>query len=351
MNMDINTNQVSYAVIEGLEKIRLKGVIDNMMVDGSDIYWLEYDGQRLVKYSVVAQKCEFYDMPSVEMKSDECFAAVFMYNKKIYAFPRHTPYLIVFDITKKQFTKYDEVYKKNEIGFPKECEAFFWRSTQSGNMVFLLCRQENKVIEYCLDNGNIKVYLLPEKVKKPANIIYGVDSFYLSCADSSIYILDKNFNNAEKIYMPKSEKESFLDMSLTKHNLFFLPSLSEEIIIIDLKSLNVSYLDNYPDDFKYNGIQWSKYYKSCQCEKYIWYANRSANYILRIDKERELAEWIKMKMPSLKEEANYYFLKAGDGILYENEKNVEILFENIERKSNRNSDICIGNNIWQVLNR
>ena len=40
------------------------------------LYWLEYDAQRLVKYSVIENTCKFYEMPPIDCKGDECFAGI-----------------------------------------------------------------------------------------------------------------------------------------------------------------------------------------------------------------------------------------------------------------------------------
>ena len=107
-------------------------------------------------------------------------------------------------------------------------------------------------------------------------------------------------------------------------------------------------IDNYPDDFRYNELSWSRYHGSCENERYIWYANRSANYILRLDKKNDLAEWIKPEAPSLKEESEYY-VKSGKTMFREQETDIRILFEDMGKQYDSAAKTTIGSDIWRKL--
>lgn len=357
MNMDIKTKKMSFVLPKNMGGAFMKAVTDKMLVNGDAIYWLEYDAQHLVRYSVAGNTCKFYEMPVIDCKGEECFAGIAMYNQKIYMFPRYTPYLVIFDTVNEKFIVQDDLYQTlNTELFQRETE-FLFRSYQLGDALFFLRRKNknayrNTIIKYSLDSRNYETFVLSEEIENPVNICRGEDYLYILCADTSLYRIDECHNKTERIYASENVGESFLGISLMKQSLYLLPSRSENIKIIDLDTLNVKNFDNYPIDFKYMAKCGSKYYGYNEDEKYIYYGNRSANYILKMDKELDLIEWIKPQLPT-KEEAIAYYLKTRNEIVVDESRfGLQMIFGSIKRKQGREDNkICVwaGMNIWKKI--
>lgn len=136
MNIDINTKRTAFIRPKDMGQAVIKLVTYRMLVNSDNLYWLEYDAQRLVKYSVIENTCKFYEMPPIDCKGDECFAGIALYNQKIYMFPRYTPCLIIFDIINEKFIVRDDLYRiLNKPPLQKEKE-FLFRSHQLDDTIF-----------------------------------------------------------------------------------------------------------------------------------------------------------------------------------------------------------------------
>ncbi len=359
MNIDINTKRTAFIRPKDMGQAVIKLVTYRMLVDSDNLYWLEYDAQRLVKYSVIENTCKFYEMPSVDCKGDECFAGIALYNQKIYMFPRYTPCLIIFDIINEKFIVRNDLYRiLNKPPLQKEKE-FLFRSHQLDDTIFFLRRENidaciNTVIKYQLRNGNYEIFALSKEIENPVNLCYGENYLYILCADTSLYRIDVYDNITEKIYVSENADESFLSIALTKRSLYLLPSKSENIKIIDLNTLHAKNFDKYPADFRYEVKNYSKYHGYYENERYIFYGNRSANYILRIDKERDLLEWLKPQLPTQEEELDYYLKTQNDIVCDESRLGMQMIFESVRQKREQEVNginALVGTDIWKKITK
>jgi len=141
---------------------------------------------------------------------------------------------------------------------------------------------------------------------------------YILQVDGSIWRFSTSTYEISSIYKSESNK-CVGRLIILKDKYIELPSIGEDIYIIEPTGTVV--YQSYPDDFKYIGNSaWSKYTDSFIYNNTMYFANRSGNYILKIDVKDGEIGWIKPKLPSHEDYVkavmkNNYFIYEGKILL------------------------------------
>lgn len=283
MKYDCVNCHTDIVVPENVHEICFGQIIDSMVIFEDKIYFIEQDGSMLYEYDIVSNMCNSYQAPQVKMINWACYAGLYLYGDKIYLFTKDTMDIYCFDIRNKNFELIKSKYDKSV-----SC------SMQKEHIAYLVCdksifcfNMKKRVFEeeYLFDNGEIN------------SITSYQDYLYLLTKENQV--ISWNMKTGEKTILSdkNKEKDKFGSIFSTKNKLYLLPSLGNEIKIIDKLTNKISKGEE-PEDLEYKEIGWAKYWNYFETEDYAYFANRVANYMLRINKKKEDMEWLKMLVPS-----------------------------------------------------
>lgn len=353
---DFNTRKIT--ILNDLENYDPAFNADDMLSFENNIFVLELNGKRLMKLDVKEKKCSYFHI-DCNSKYWGNYAALAYYEKSIYIFPIYAEGLVKIDLKTGKVQKIKELYshasecKKDE---KQEDEFyFFWCGCQYGNKVWLFQRNGNWVVSYDMESDTWEEYELSVCMKECAHVAAYAEYIYILNAGGEIYRWDMKSNILEKIVDCGSINKtdfSFSRIVVTDKRIFLLPSISEEILYIDFNSQNIEKYDSYPEGFRYCGPEeWSKYYGYCEDNDHYYFAMRSANYILIINKRDGTEKWVKANLPFYEEYKRVYF-DYNKKLLFETECSIEDIILYMKKESAGRQcrmDIPQGEGIWDYV--
>ena len=327
---------------------------DDMLSFENDIFILELNGKRLMKFNVKERNCSYFNI-DCDNKTWKNYAAFAYYGNNIYVFPVYTDGVIKIDLKKERVQKKKELYlhiseykkdKKQDGEF-----TFFWCGCQSGSIVWLFQRSGELVVEYDLESDTWREFELSIRIRECVLVTVYAGYMYILSAEGKIYRWNRKDNIAEEIADCRSTSRMefvFSRIAVTDKGIFLLPLYGEEIFYMDLKTKNVKKYDSYPEDFRYCELSWSKYYGYCEDDNQYYFAMRSANYILTINKRDGIEKWVKAKLSSYEKYKKVYF-SYNRKLLCETEYSIEDILsymkkEYVEKQCRKN--ISKGEKIW-----
>jgi len=349
MNMDVETKKTIYIRLKNLNSWKKHPVTDNMFADRASIYWVDQFGKYIHEYDIDQNEYYEYQLPPVEMIEWQCYAGIYLYNEKLFLFPRIGLTRIEFDLQEKKYVVYpwncsDEDFKVN-----KKEDIQLWCSVQSNNWLYLFERNRNKVIRMNFENLSYEYIDIPHELSNIQHIVFKNNVFYILSVTGNLYTWDGCSKQVEEVYDCNDKELSFARIAITEHKVFLLPDLSEKIWIIDLENHEIKVQDQYPADLEYNESGWSKYFGYTEDKQYIWFANRTANYVLRINKYTEIIEWIKVVPPKIEDEWKVH-LETGRMIFTEEQNYLRLFIslENSKTEKGQNKE-SLGECIWNTI--
>lgn len=350
-----NLDTGSIKLIPDLKNYDSSFVADHMINAGDDIFVLELNGQRLMKYNILEKKCQCYDI-ACGKKPWGNYAAFVQYGKYLYIFPRYTDGVIRVD------ANYGEVVKDRRLYTSKDCinrndDSYFCCGCQTENIMWLFQRQSNVIIAYDMENSTWKKYEIDVEINNCIHALQYGNKLYILSYEGKLYSWDMSENHVEEIADCSNLEQSnytFLRLAVTDKTIFLLPSGSEDILCINRYTKQVETYKDYPSDFCYCGPEtWSRYYGYCEDDAYYYFAMRASNYVLSINKQTGDVKWIKFKLLSSEEYLKVY-IKYSKSLLNEvgcSAKDViyvakEQFFDYLQKNS-----MPVGNLIWKQLQR
>lgn len=349
MNIDVETKKAIYIRLKNLNSWKKHPVTDNMFEDRASIYWVDQFGKYIHEYNIEQNEYYEYQLPPIEMIEWQCFAGIYLYNGKIFLFPRSSLTRIEFDLQEKKYIVYPWNCQDDDYEINKKGNMQLWCSVQSNNWLYLFERNRNKAIKMNFEDLSYKYIDTPHELSDIQHIVFNNDVFYILSMTGNLYTWDGCSKQVEEVYNCNDKELSFARIAVTGHKVFLLPDLSEKIWIIDLKNYEIKEQDQYPADLEYYESGWSKYFGYIEDKQYIWFANRTANYILRIDKHDEIIEWIKIVPPKIQDKWSIY-LETGS-IIFTEEQNYLRLFISLEdsKPEKKQSKGLLGEYIWNTI--
>lgn len=337
--LDLQTKQISILNYPSHLTLGRCDSIDLMASNNQKIYALRNQGDALIVYDTCSNSY-LEQAISCNERAWGNFIDMFVFESKLYIFPKNKNSILSMDCDKNEI-EYKSYRNENGEGFMCGCHVQdkMWLFPQNGNVIG------------CVDLRN---YAYKEFVCncKFENIVT------CSCFEDEIVVLDRNGNvycwNTESKDIELCFSDSSLEfmgrVAITKRNMVLLPSRGDEIKIFDKLSKRVMVLDNYPDKFQYKANPlWSKFHGRCEDDDKIYFAMRSANYLLVLHKETGDISWLKPELPSKEIEAKYLISYTKE-LMVEEEVPLYLFLRYIP-KSGRN-DIEIqknGEKIWSLL--
>lgn len=258
------------------------------------IYALEMSGKYMCEYCLDTHEINYIQI-DCDNRVDGNFALLTTEKNQIYIFDRIYG-LTIYDIQSKTKHKISYPFINFEVISGCKCK----------NSYYLLPKEGNCFFEFNIISKKWHILYLQEEWKNAVHITVDEEYIFILTADGTI--IECNTNNelrvidvAQKWY--KSSRAASR-ICITTNTFIILPSLEEDILLIDKSTFEVKVMQNYPNDFKYVKNNWTKYAGYCETEEYYFFACRRSEYILRISKTDDEILWIRSNIYS-KEFFNY----------------------------------------------
>lgn len=302
---------------------------DDMLSFEDNIFILELSGKRLMKFNTKERNCNYINI-DCNSKDWGNFAAFAQHGKSLYIFPIYTDGFLKIDIESGRMQKKKKLYSViNECKGdkkPREEVTYFWQGCQVGSKVWLFQRSSALVVAYDMESDTWKKYDISVNFKDCIHVMSYAGSIYILSAEGKIYRWNMTNESAKEVVDCRSYNTIcpvYSRIAVTDKGLFLLPALGKDIFFIDLNTKQINKYVSYPENFQYCGPEiWSKYYGYCEDDDWYYFAMRSANYILTINKRSGIEKWIKMELPSYEEYKKAYF-NYNKKILFEEEWSLE----------------------------
>ena len=342
----IDLKKYKINLLDDLENYDISFVPDGMLAvkDKKDIYVLEMNGNRLMQYSLDEKKCKYFEIKCNRRKWDN-FAMISKYKKDVYIFPRYLREIVKVDIES------GLVKKESCLKIDVQC------SCQIKNVIWLFPEKGNSVIVHNMEDDTWREYKLPVEIDNCVHVIFYNRKFYILGSEGRILLWDMIDGSMEELCdCSKIEEtpENYSRIAVTSRTIFLLPSLGRDIFKIDIPTKNIERYEAYPKGFQYCEVEHcSKYYGYCESERFYFFAMRSANHILSIDKYNGQEKWIKCQSP-LAEKYMIAYAKYKGMTFYESEidrSELEFLDKVINQKRIDKEDNTVGRAIWEPMKR
>lgn len=289
VSLDLKSEETSIIKINNKELYRNNPFDLITELDGK-IYALEIWGKYMCEYSLDSQEVAYIKI-DCNKKKDGNFAFLTTEKNQVLIFDRADG-LTIYDIVSKSICKVP--YPQNEYEVITGCKY--------ENKYYLFPKEGNKVFQYDVLAGKWDTIYLQGKWYNAMHAIVDNGSIYILMEDGTII----KWNVKEEVKFIDTIKEWYKSLSCvaricsTNDSFVILPSLGEDILILDKEKYEVKVMQGYPKDFKYVNNNWSKYYGYCETEDSYIFACRKSDYILKITKSNTNFEWIKSEIESEK---------------------------------------------------
>lgn len=351
MILDIKTGDVK--LLEDLENYDPSFAVDCLLKCKNDIFALELNGRRMMKYNVIDKACTYFEINCGEHGWGN-YILFINYGRVIYIFPKYREELIKFNIETEKIQRSTNLYlkkKNDQLGTPEEDRMRFSCGCQMGKIAWFFPLNGDLAVAYDMEFDKWQEYKLSAKLDSCISVAPYKSKLYILNSKGTVYswdVKDKLLTNCVSI---EGKIFEFSKVVVTDKRNFLLPSLGKDIIYIDLDTGQKNKYISYPEEFCYCGLDgWSKYYGYCEDEKHYYFAMRSMNYLLIVNKQDGEIKWIKPKLPN-SEEYERVYIKYNNGLYRETECSIKNLFVyamgNIEH-SNRH---MAGEDIWKQVKR
>lgn len=353
----VNVNESKLDYIHGLKKYR-DFVADEMICDGDNIYILEVNGSRLMKYNIRGKNCEYLKI-GCEGRGCDNYSVFAKYEKNIYIIPKYKDTIIKIDLdTGKRIENKRKYLSNNQNKYEENLNSnvCFEFGLQSDNLIWLFLCNDRLIVCYDMKLKKWEKYDMPLKMDDCIHGFKYEEKIYLLGSKGIIYCWDTKDYSFVIIADCRRDGSYFNEFGriiIVNEIIYLLPALGKEILKIYLETGEKEIYHCYPKDFQYCAPQnWGKYYGYCENEEYYFIAMRSANYILVINKKTGKTSWIKPDMPSDRERFAIY--REYKKLLNENdwskEELIMYLYEN-DSSFLSSFNKTVGKHIWGEMNR
>ena len=336
--IDLDTNRMRY--MPGITNFRCQPWDMSIFHQGK-IYAVSVSGKDLMVYDLDKAKCEYFFLGCDENPWGN-FISIFAKNQEVFIFPTSKRAIRVFNIEKK------------EIKIINNCEIENTDYSCSCNIddeIWLVPRNGKQILVF---NMVTKVFNSMEsdlEIKNCVHAIHRKGKIYILNKFGGIYVWDIKGKKMDCFLAEQGqEKSAYGRIIYAGKRFILLPSLADNIQIIDMDKKEKTIYRDYPKDFGYSTRKWSKYYGYCEDENYIYFAMRSANYILKIDKNTGNIDWVK---PILSEKEKYQCIVSYSVMLIsEQQLSLDELLKNVKKRQGyvgNDNIIHSGEKIWRDI--
>lgn len=338
--LDTSTGNINY--IEDLKNYRIEMTcFDCMLECRNKLYAMENNGSSMMIYNETDGVCRWISL-NCGIRAWGNFTNAFCYGDFLYFFHRKENWITCYNLT-------SDVVEKLEY----EAGVFSICSCRIGNKVWIFPKDGNEIHVFDLDKRICVMHELEISLENVIACASDREKIYLLQNFGLVYVLKQSDLSVEVINFSMGvDMESVMGRILCVSNkLILLPATGNDIQIIDLDKRNIRVYTDYPKDFMYDDILWSKYYTICQDDKY-YYLLRKSNYLLKINKEDGCFSWIKLKSgdEKIREKLKYKFDYLQHTVV-EGKYNINALIEKaciIEINHTKEIEF-VGKKIWREL--
>lgn len=275
-------------------------VTQDVLNDGESIFALELSGNYMLQYCMKDNICRYFDIDCAKHDWDN-YAVFTNYGGSIYIFPKYADTLVKIDIQTGNISKNSELYTRYyfDVQYEKRKKYFYFKcGCRSEQIVWLYQEQKNMFIAYDLENSTCEEYKLSIKINDCTHIIRKDGALYILSSEGRVYIWDLEKYSIELVAdctCGKEENYRFVRIAVTDKKIYMLPGMGEEIICVSLETGYTGLWTDYPVEFQYCALEsWSKFLGYCENEEYYYFAMRSANHMLCINKKNGEGKWLKL---------------------------------------------------------
>ena len=243
------------------------------------------------------------------------FAEVSTNGNKVYIFTKKQKRIIVFDAD--NWSVYDR-----KIDFDLSFGVTI------GESVWLLDIEGTRLIQYDLKEEKYDVIELELRLINVAHVVNDSSIIYFLYKNGDIWTFD-TLSYEQKQKYKTTDNRKVCRLVILKDKFIELPALGNDIYIISRDNDKTVVYEDYPEDFKYIGDKgWSKYADSFSIDGDIYYAPRSANYLMIIKTLTGDIEWLKPDIPCVNRVFDY-LLKKRKQIIREGQVSLREYINNI----------------------
>ena len=353
VKIDLNSREMRY--VDDLTGYR-PFISEDILTDGKYIYAFSLNGKNLLRWDLLNKCCSYFEIDCGKREWGN-YAAIAKYEEFIYIFPKYSEQLIKFNVETGALQRDKNLYMKIYTQFKGlEEYNYFECGCQFGNLVWLFQEQKNMIIMYDMKSDTWKEYKLSLKVRHCVHMVLYLGNIYIldSCGKIYFWNIETHFIELLIDYSAMSNSSTeFGRIAVTNNKIYMLPALGKDIVCMFLMTKEIEIYQNYPIQFQYLASDsWSKYQGYCEDSDYYYFAMRSANFILAINKRSGQEYWMKINPPLL---SNWFdaFSNYYKNVVYEEIDSIKELLNHINfydsnLLSNRSGNFS-GNQIWRGL--
>lgn len=296
MSLDLDSEQCLALPIINWERFR-QNRFDLETEFGNCLYALEIAGEYMCQYQLETGYIKYIKI-DCNFRIDGNFALLDAYEECIYIFDRFGG-VTVYDTVTEKIAKLQIGVNVSEMITGCRCKDKYFLFSHNGKEIIEFDTKSNQW-KHRNDIG------LP--VKNIVHVVSDENFIYILSENGMLVIWDMKtriemINDAVEYY--KKERAA-CRICLTKDSFVILPSLTEDILLINRQTHIVSKMENYPVDFRYDETKkhWAKYVGYCESDTDYFFANRTSGYVLKISKLNAEITWIKSEI-AIKEQFCY----------------------------------------------
>lgn len=316
------------------EFVDFGNTIDNILAINNKLYIVNQIGSKMLQYDIEENSFKPISIPiQFDVVNWGCFSLFEKLGDNICLLARDLSIALLYDVKQQSFSrdaKLEEMMKQQGI-------------IESGKQDFEVVVYENILYFIGKCTGKILLWDWQKKVLVDSFLCKEEDEWCYACIDKdyilllsvngAIYIFDKSsFKLINIVNIGNKTRFSYKGIIAARDKYFVLPSLENDIFVIDKKDSNLVHKLDVPSDFRkscYPPDSWSKFHGITKYKNEIWAANRMYNYYLCIDVMKDRVNWLKIQEIALKDIFDYlvinkknvheHFVLLNDFLEYNNE--------------------------------
>lgn len=337
--LDINTGAIRY--IDNLKDYQVEiNPFDNLIERKGKIYAVTNDGKKMMIYDTVQNGCEWIPI-DYGVRQWGNFTNVFDFNEHLFFFHKEENWISCYDV----------LSKRTEKIVSKACCSNVC-SCRIGNKVWIFPRNGDIIQEFNLETKAYAYHELSSELELVNSCAYDKDKIYLLTDYGKIYVIRQKDFYVEVMDFGIEEdiSKSFGRIICAAGKLIMFPAAGNDIGIVELDKKTMNVFSEYPKDFSYADIAWSKYYAICEDEDY-YYLLRKSNYLLKIKKSNGDFIWTRLMIKDACEKEKWLFrYKYMKEPMWEGAVSLDVLIKNIPVKENDvTKNTFIGSEIWKKI--
>lgn len=327
---------------------------EEMIAVGNDIYILEQNGCRLLKYSLENNVCDTWEINNHKYEYLNC-AGLYKYCNTLYIISSWKCEIIKFNLETGNISFENIIIERkkkiNRIGKDKYARKYT-SSCLIGANLYIFSGRDGYVLCKNLDTERIIVLDLPNEIQGCTSAIWNKDSFFVLSKDNQLFSWDGD-KRCQLIW--KSNNKEILQYRLfivTQKNIWVLPALGTDIIVIDKTTKENKIFKEYPKGYKYinKSSTVAKYYNAIKYKEGYYVAASVGSHMLYVDEITGKGKWIFLNY-ELKDKID--FIRSDDIRKYRELFCSQTLFLELVEQSviyNTLQEQNIGKKIWRKTN-